>query len=68
MKRWLSFFAAVAMLPVPEQGMAQTKSKLAQTLERGTLPVGTTCDFNPLSMNDTAISPLTGFDVEVLTA
>ena len=33
---------------------AQTKSHLQQILERGTLRVGTTGDFNPMSMKDTA--------------
>ena len=46
--------------------MAQTKSKLPQILERGTLRVGTTGDFNPMSIKDTATNTLTGFDIEAM--
>ena len=70
MKRFLTFLAALAaaaILLAPAQGMAQAKSKLAQILERGTLRVGTTGDFNPMSMKDTATNTLTGFDVEAMT-
>ncbi len=70
MKKLLTFLAALAaaaLLLAPVQGMAQTKSKLAQILERGTLRVGTTGDFNPMSMKDIATNTLTGFDVEAMT-
>ena len=70
MKRLLTLlaaFAAAAILLAPAQGMAQAKSKLAQIHERGTLRVGTTGDFNPMSMKDTATNTLTGFDVEAMT-
>ena len=42
--------ATAALLLLPLQSFAQTKSRLAQILERGTLRVGTTGDFNPMSM------------------
>ena len=57
---------AVALL-APAASMAQTKSKLTQILERGTLRVGTTGDFNPMSIKDTATNTFTGFDVEAMT-
>jgi len=57
---------AAAML-LPASAMAQGKSHLAQILERGTLRVGTTGDFNPMSIKDTATNTLTGFDVEAMT-
>ena len=58
--------ATVALLLAPIQSTAQTKSKLAQILERGTLRVGTTGDFNPMSIKDTATNTLTGFDIEAM--
>jgi cyclohexadienyl dehydratase len=42
------------------------KSRLAQVLERGTLKVGTTGDFNPMSFRDTASNELRGFDIEAM--
>ncbi len=58
---------AAALVLLPTASMAQTKSKLNQILERGTLRVGTTGDFNPMSMKDTATNTLTGFDIEAMT-
>jgi cyclohexadienyl dehydratase len=58
--------AAAALLLMPVQAMAQAKSRLAQILERGTLRVGTTGDFNPMSMKDTATNTYTGFDIEAM--
>ena len=58
---------AAALFLVPLHAAAQTKSKLAQILERGTLRVGTTGDFNPMSIKDTTTNTLTGFDVEAMT-
>ena len=57
---------AVALL-APAASLAQSKSKLTQILERGTLRVCTTCDFNPMSVKDTATNTFTGFDVEAMT-
>jgi cyclohexadienyl dehydratase len=44
--------------------MAQTKSRLQQILERGTLRVGTTGDFNPMSVRDPATNSYKGFDID----
>lgn len=46
--------------------MAQTKSKLTQILERGTLRVGTTGDFNPMSFKDTNANTLVGYDIDAM--
>ncbi len=70
MKKLLSMLmglVAAAALLAPATSIAQTKSKLNQILERGTLRVGTTGDFNPMSIKDTATNTLTGFDVEAMT-
>jgi cyclohexadienyl dehydratase len=70
MKKPLNFLLGVALAAlalVPLHSMGQTKSRLTQILERGTLRVGTTGDFNPMSMKDTATNTLTGFDIEAMT-
>ena len=70
MKKLLTLIAgilAATLVFAPLSAMAQAKSKLNQILERGTLRVGTTGDFNPMSMKDTATNTLTGFDVEAMT-
>ena len=58
--------ATAAALLLPASASAQAKSKLNQILERGTLRVGTTGDFNPMSMRDPANNALTGFDIEAM--
>ncbi|MES2190629.1 MAG: ABC transporter substrate-binding protein [Pseudomonadota bacterium] len=45
---------------------AQTKSHLQTILERGTLRVGTTGDFNPMSVKDPATNTYKGFDIEAM--
>ncbi|MEO7243357.1 MAG: transporter substrate-binding domain-containing protein [Variovorax sp.] len=70
MKKLLSLLAGLVLASLvlsPAQAVAQTKSHLAQILERGTLRVGTTGDFNPMSIKDTASNTYTGFDVEAMT-
>ncbi len=63
----LAGLSAAAVLMMPLQAGAQNKSRLTQILERGTLRVGTTGDFNPMSIKDTASNTLTGFDIEAMT-
>eukprot|EP01036_Dinobryon_divergens_P058005 gene58005-77405_t len=58
--------ATAALLLLPAQSFAQTKSRLAQILERGTLRVGTTGDFNPMSVKDPATNSYKGFDIEAM--
>jgi cyclohexadienyl dehydratase len=51
------------------EGRAQTAgSRLAGILQRGTLRVGTTGDFNPMSFRDTASNAYAGYDIEAMTA
>lgn len=54
-------FLAVAATSAAQ---AQTKSRLNQILERGSIRVGTTGDFNPMSVRDPATNSFKGFDVE----
>lgn len=64
--RTLAVALTVAGLSVAGSAMAQTKSKLQQILERGTLRVGTTGDFNPMSVRDPATNSYKGFDIDAM--
>jgi cyclohexadienyl dehydratase len=57
-------------LGAPQLAQAQgaAKSRLAQILERGSLRVGTTGDFNPMSFRDPGSNEYKGFDIEAMTA
>ncbi|HVL34560.1 MAG TPA: ABC transporter substrate-binding protein [Burkholderiales bacterium] len=57
---------AAALLGVVAAAHAQQKSRLHSILERGTLRVGTTGDFNPMSVRDTATNTYRGFDIEAM--
>ncbi len=57
---------AVLMMGFSVSALAQTKSKLNQILERGTIRVGTTGDFNPMSTKDTSTNALVGFDIDAM--
>ena len=46
---------------------AQQQSRLHQILASGVLRVGTTGDWNPMSMRDPASNSYTGFDIDVTT-
>src|SRR4051812_30213067 len=62
-----SLAVSVALLGLFAGGAsAQTKSHLQTVLERGTLRVGTTGDFNPMSIKDPATNSYKGFDIEAM--
>lgn len=64
--RLLATCVALAAI-IPMQVAAQTqKSRLATILERGSLRVGTTGDFNPMSLRDPATNTYKGFDIEAM--
>lgn len=50
------------------QAQTVAKSRLAQILERGSLKVGTTGDFNPMSFKDPGANEYRGFDIEAMQA
>jgi cyclohexadienyl dehydratase len=57
--------AAQAQAPAP----APTgNSRLAEVLRRGTIRIGTTGDFNPMSFRNPGSNEYTGFDIEAMTA
>jgi len=64
--RNLALALAVVGTALAGSAMAQTKSKLQLILERGTLRVGTTGDFNPMSVRDPATNSYKGFDIDAM--
>ena len=46
---------------------AQSESRLQRVLESGTLRVGTTGDWNPMTLKDPPTNSYKGFDIDVMT-
>lgn len=66
-KTWVAVLVLAGLIGAPlAQAQTQTKSHLLAVLERGSLRVGTTGDFNPMSVRDTATNTYKGFDVEAM--
>ena len=60
--------AAVAALAlVAFTAQANAASSLKDILDSGTLKVGTTGDWNPMTMKDVATNSYTGYDIDVMT-
>lgn len=49
-------------------GAAHAQSTLSEVLSSGTLKVGTTGDWNPMTMKDPATNSYKGYDIDVMTA
>ncbi len=64
MGRISALLAAVAVLAVAQTAAAQSRLQLIQ--ERGTIRVGTTGDFNPMSVRDPATNTYKGFDIDAM--
>jgi len=58
----ITFFAVIMM-----SASAQAASALNEILSAGVLKVGTTGDWNPMTMKDTATNSYTGYDIDVMT-
>ncbi|MEM7213188.1 MAG: transporter substrate-binding domain-containing protein [Pseudomonadota bacterium] len=59
--------AAVVAMSLLATGAAQAQSALQDILSSGTLKVGTTGDWNPMTMKDPATNSYTGYDIDVMT-
>lgn len=66
MKRVLNTVAA-AVVTLGLATSAQAQSLLNQILDDGVLKVGTTGDWNPMSVRDPATNTYKGFDIDVMT-
>ena len=64
--RILSLLLAAFYLAPTAQ--AQSESHLAKTLKAGVIRVGTTGDWNPMSVRDPATNSYQGFDIDVMQA
>ncbi|PYG34801.1 transporter substrate-binding domain-containing protein [Pelagimonas varians] len=59
--------AAAALLSFSLAGTAQAQSALNDILNNGVLKVGTTGDWNPMSVRDPATNSYKGFDIDIMT-
>ena len=59
------FFVIISLLAF--SGFANAESRLQQIQESGKLRVGTTGDWNPMSMKDASNNSYVGFDIDVVT-
>ena len=61
------FLAALIALILMLPGVAAAQSALNEILDSGVLKVGTTGDWNPMSVRDPATNSYKGFDIDVMT-
>jgi len=68
MRRHIIFFLLViiATVAINTQVKADTDSRLHQILKSGELRVGTTGDWNPMTVRDPATNSYKGFDIDVM--
>ncbi len=66
MKHWMTALAAAAISLGVAAG-AQAQSALNEILDTGVLKVGTTGDWNPMTLRDPATNSYKGFDIDVMT-
>ncbi len=62
-----SLLAAMAALPLLAAVAAHAQSALDEILGSGVLKVGTTGDWNPMSVRDPATNSYKGYDIDVMT-
>ncbi|NNE87093.1 MAG: transporter substrate-binding domain-containing protein [Silicimonas sp.] len=60
--------AATSLVLALGAGQAMAQSALNDILSNGTLKVGTTGDWNPMTMRDVATNKYEGYDIDVMTA
>ena len=66
----MKFFkiAAASVILATSAVQASAQSALQEILSEGVLKVGTTGDWNPMTMRDVATNAYTGYDIDVMTA
>ena len=65
--KFFKMLAAAALLAV-SGAQVSAQSALNEILSSGVLKVGTTGDWNPMTMRDVATNSYTGYDIDVMTA
>ena len=58
--------AAIAILGMALTGAANAQSALNEILSSGVLKVGTTGDWNPMTVRDPATNSYKGFDIDIM--
>jgi len=66
MKHWITAVAAGA-ISLSMAAAAQAQSALNEILDTGVLKVGTTGDWNPMTLRDPASNSYKGFDIDVMS-
>lgn len=64
--KFIKMIAAAALL-LAGSAQANAQSALQDVLSSGVLKVGTTGDWNPMTMKDVATNSYTGYDIDVMT-
>ncbi|MGY9033480.1 MAG: transporter substrate-binding domain-containing protein, partial [Rhodobacterales bacterium] len=66
----MKFFKVAAAAVILATGAVQVsaQSALSEILSEGVLKVGTTGDWNPMSMRNVATNTYEGYDIDVMTA
>ena len=59
--------AAIAVLGLTLSGAVNAQSALSEILSSGVLKVGTTGDWNPMTVRDPATNTYKGFDIDIMT-
>ncbi len=59
--------AAAAAIGLALAGVAQAQSALNEILDGGVLKVGTTGDWNPMTLRDPATNSYKGYDIDIMT-
>jgi len=67
MMRLIKYFVVALLTMSGANSMAQDQSALQDILSSGVLKVGTTGDWNPMTMKDPATNSYTGYDIDVMT-
>lgn len=67
MMRLVKYFIVALLTMSGANSMAQDQSALQDILSSGVLKVGTTGDWNPMTMKDPATNSYTGYDIDVMT-
>ncbi|MBT8366004.1 MAG: transporter substrate-binding domain-containing protein, partial [Deltaproteobacteria bacterium] len=61
------FVLAILAAMLASSAIAQNQSRLHKILEAGELRVGTTGDWNPMTVRDPATNSYKGFDIDVIS-
>jgi len=67
MKNIVKYFSLIILISFMTSGLSGEESRLNTILSKGILRVGTTGDWNPMSIKDPSTNEYVGFDIEIVT-